>query len=51
MKTENKLPSYVAVPADIIDKHLKTASGVYLKVVLYVLRMNEIDIGAAGPLR
>ena len=48
MKTENKLPSYVAVPADIIDKHLKTASGVYLKVVLYVLRMNEIDIGAAA---
>ena len=48
MKTENKLPSFVAVPADIIDKHLKTASGVYLKVVLYVLRMNEIDIGAAA---
>lgn len=46
MKTANRLPSFVAVPADIIDKHLKTASGVYLKVILYVLRANGIEIPA-----
>ena len=48
MKEAKRLPSFVAVPSDIIDKHLKTASGIYLKVILYVLRQNAVDIAAAS---
>ena len=35
--------SFIAVPADVIDKHLASASGIYIKVLLAVIRLNAID--------
>lgn len=35
--------SFLAVPNDVVDKHLATASGIYLKVLLAILRANRID--------
>lgn len=35
--------SFVAVPADVVDKYLATASGIYIKVLLAVLRANRAD--------
>ena len=43
MTLKTKLPSFVAVPSDIIDEHLGKASGLYIKVILYILRTNKID--------
>lgn len=43
MTTGNKLPSFVAVPSEIIDEHLGRVSGIYIKVILYILRANAID--------
>ncbi|MCI8599988.1 MAG: DnaD domain protein [Oscillospiraceae bacterium] len=37
------LPAYVVVPAEIIDQHLASASGAYVKVLLAVLRKNSLD--------
>ncbi|MGI5893728.1 MAG: DnaD domain protein [Candidatus Merdivicinus sp.] len=37
------LGSFLAVPTDIVDKHLSTASGIYIKVLLAVLRANRVD--------
>ena len=39
----NKLPSFIAVPSEIIDRHIGKASGLYIKVILYILRTDEID--------
>lgn len=51
MNTGNKLPSFVAVPSEIIDEHLGKASGIYIKVILYILRANAVDPQAiAGAL-
>ncbi len=44
MTLGNKLPSFVAVPSEIIDEHLGKASGLYIKVILYILRTNTIDL-------
>ena len=35
--------SFIAVPADVIDKHLASASGIYIKVLLAVIRLNAVD--------
>ena len=35
--------SFIAVPTDVIDKHLTSASGIYIKVLLAVIRLNVID--------
>lgn len=35
--------SFIAVPADVVDKHLASASGIYIKVLLAVIRLNGID--------
>ena len=43
MTLKNKLPSFVAVPSEIIDEHIGKASGLYIKVILYILRTNKID--------
>ena len=43
MTLKTKLPSFVAVPSEIIDEHLGKASGLYIKVILYILRTNKID--------
>lgn len=43
MVTGNKLPSFVAVPSEIIDEHLGKTSGIYIKVILYILRANAVD--------
>lgn len=43
MITGNKLPSFVAVPSEIIDEHLGKVSGIYIKVILYILRANAVD--------
>lgn len=37
------LHSFLAVPTDVVDKHLATASGIYIKVLLAVLRANRVD--------
>ncbi len=37
------LSSFLAVPTDVVDKHLCTASGIYLKVLLAILRANRVD--------
>lgn len=36
--------SFIAVPADVIDKHLATVSGIYIKVLLAVIRLNAMDL-------
>lgn len=38
-----KYASFIAVPTDVIDKHLSSASGIYIKVLLAVIRHNTID--------
>jgi DnaD/phage-associated family protein len=38
-----KYSSFLAVPAEVVDKHLAAASGMYIKVLLAVLRANEAD--------
>lgn len=43
MITGNKLPSFVAVPSEIIDEHLGRVSGIYIKVILFILRANKVD--------
>ena len=43
MTLGNKLPSFIALPTEIIDNHLSTASGLFIKVILYILRTNEIN--------
>lgn len=43
MITGNKLPSFVAVPSEIIDEHLGRVSGIYIKVILSILRTNTVD--------
>ena len=35
--------SFLAVPTEVVDKHLATASGLYVKVLLAVLRGNQAD--------
>ena len=35
--------SFIAVPVDVIDKHLASVSGIYIKVLLAVIRLNAID--------
>ena len=37
------LHSFLAVPTDVVDKHLAAASGIYIKVLLAVLRANRVD--------
>lgn len=39
------LSSFVAVPAEVVDKHLGLVSGIYIKVLLAVLRANRVDTG------
>lgn len=36
--------SFLVVPADVVDKHLARASGIYIKVLLAVIRFNTIDL-------
>jgi len=43
MQVKSKLPSFVAVPAEIIDEHLGRVSGIYIKVILYILRVNAVE--------
>ena len=38
-----KYSSFLAVPAEVVDKHLAAVSGMYIKVLLAVLRANEAD--------
>lgn len=38
-----KFSSFIAVPADVVDNHLASASGLYVKVLLAVLRANHAD--------
>ena len=38
-----KYSSFLAVPAEVVDKHLAAASGMYVKVLLAVLRANRAD--------
>lgn len=35
--------SFIALPVEIVDKYIATASGVYIKVLLAVIRNNNID--------
>ena len=37
------MSSFLAVPTDIVDKYLSTVSGIYIKVLLAVLRANRVD--------
>ena len=37
------LSSFLAVPTDVVDKYLSVASGIYIKVLLAVLRANRVD--------
>ena len=39
----NQIPSYVVLPAEVVDRHLAAASGVYVKVLLAVLRKESTD--------
>ncbi|MBR6789497.1 MAG: DnaD domain protein [Oscillospiraceae bacterium] len=39
----SKFPAYVVLPADLVDRHLASASGVYVKVLLAVLRRQTVD--------
>ena len=36
--------SIFAIPTDVVDKHLKLASGISLKVLLYILRHSGEEI-------
>ncbi len=36
--------SFIALPVEVIDKYLSVASGVYIKVLLAIIRHNSIDI-------
>ena len=37
------MSSFLAVPTDIVNKYLSTVSGIYIKVLLAVLRANRVD--------
>lgn len=38
-----KYASFLAVPTEVVDQHLATASGLYIKVLLAILRGNQAD--------
>ncbi len=40
------LPAYLVLPAQVVDQHLATASGVYWKVLLAVTRRDSMDVAA-----
>lgn len=39
----NQFPAYVVLPTETVDRHLASASGIYVKVLLAVLRRQETD--------
>lgn len=39
----NQFPTYVVLPAEVVDRHLAAVSGVYVKVLLAVLRRQSAD--------
>ena len=39
----NQFPAYVVLPAETVDRHLASASGIYVKVLLAVLRRQDTD--------
>ncbi|MEG2597586.1 MAG: DnaD domain protein [Oscillospiraceae bacterium] len=39
-----KCSSFIAVPTEVIDGHLSKVSGIYIKVLLAVIRENEVNL-------